>query len=144
MERAAIHRDRKALLRTFLIVIAIILIAVAVALMVDACLSNVKRSSWQLTDPPSGRALHLVVQLSGCDDFQRLTVKESEDAVLIEAYIRQNVRSSCPLILIYEPRTVELSDPVGSRVLQGCNPPSAIYKWPDVSDADCVSSIQSQ
>jgi len=120
----------------------VMLIVVAVSAGIQSCSSNVKRTSWQLTAPPGGSELHLFVQVGGCDKFERFSIKESDQVVLVEAYVRMNVRSACPGLIEFQRRTLQLNTPVGARALHGCNPPSAIYRWPDLPDTDCAALIR--
>ena len=122
------------------IILIIMLMVIAVYAGIQSCFSNVKRTSWRLTAPPSGSELHLAVQVGGCDKFERFSDKDSDQVVLVEAYVRKNVRSSCPDLIEFQRRTLRLSIPIGTRALQGCNPPSAIYRWADVSDTDCAAA----
>lgn len=121
------------------IILIIMLLVVALAIGIQSCSSTVKRTSWWLTALPAGTELQLAVQVGGCDSFERFVVRESSQVVLVKAYVRMNVRSGCPSIIEFQRKTLRLSAPIGTRALQGCNAPSAIYRWPDLSDTDCAA-----
>lgn len=127
--------------RSLLIALIAILLVMTVAAGIQSCFSNVKRTSWKLTAPPSGSELRVVVQVGGCDKFERFSTKESAEFVVVEAYVRKDVRSTCPAVIDFQRRTLRLSAPMGTRALQGCNPPSAIYSWPDLPDTDCAAVV---
>jgi len=121
--------------------LAIMLATAAVAFWIQSP-TSVKRTSWRLTTPASGNELHVAVQVGGCDEFGGFAVRESPQAVVVTAYVREGARTTCPLVIQYQQQTVRLNSPVGARALQGCNPPSAIYgAWPGLRDSDCAAVI---
>lgn len=113
-------------------------------LLVTACSSGT-RTSWQLTAAPADGdvSLQAVVPVGGCDDFDRFEVKETNDSVIVGAYVLQNVRSTCNLSIGKQKETITLSRPLGNRRLQSCNPPSPLYGniFGNLSDDDCRSPI---
>jgi hypothetical protein len=100
------------------------------------------RTSWRLTAPPSGAELHLGVYVGGCDRFDHIAVKERDRVVLVAAYLRHDVRDTCDDILNFEPKTVQLSAPLGDRALHGCNPPNSVYPESGYSDEDCANTYR--
>lgn len=127
-------------------VLALITVA-ALTAAIGEC-ANIDRTSWRLTQPTgeSDTVIHIGVQVGGCDEFERIDVRETEvdvtgrliGVVTIEAFIETGVRSDCPDILLEEEHTVELDEPLGNRPLSGCSPPSARYgSASDPPNDDC-------
>ena len=125
----------------FLLLIVLLVITIAIA--VKSC-SSIKRTSWELAEPPSGHELQISVQVGGCDLFARTSVTETDETVVVEAYVRDDAltASGCDDGIFTERRTVQLQAPLGNRALQGCNPASAVYKLPYLSDSDCAASAE--
>lgn len=124
-----------------LVLLLILLLILTIVIAVKSC-SSVKRTSWELMEPPSGNQLKIGVLVGGCDGFDNISVTENNTAVVVEAYLRHNIRSACPSILNREPKTVQLHAPLGDRALHGCNPPSSVYEMTGQSDRDCTVSVQ--
>jgi hypothetical protein len=101
-----------------------------------------KRTSWKLDGAASGTQLRIAVSLGACDQFNRISVSENDDAVVIKAYIRQGDRSNCNASLNIESKTVQLSAPLGSRALRGCNPESSVYRFYESPDRDCAAETK--
>ena len=123
----------------FLLLVVLLVITIAIA--VKSC-SSIKRTSWELAEPPSGHELQISVQVGGCDLFARTSVTETDARVVVEAYIRDGALSECDDGIFTERRTVQLQAPLGNRALQGCNPASAVHKLPYLSDSDCAASVE--
>jgi len=115
-----------------------VLLVIAAAVAVQAYFSDVTRTSWRLAAPPSGNELQLLVRRGACDRFARFVVQETDRVVRIEAYIHQTTWGACPAVLLSERKTLTLRAPLGTRELQGCNPPSTVYGWIDLADTGCA------
>jgi len=119
----------------------LILVGLAAGVALFAC-GGTDRTSWQPTESPTGSELHIGVYVGGCDSFDTIAIRETDEDVTLQAYVNDNVKTDCPAILNFERRTVELRAPLGSRPLLGCNPSGAIYTLPDdVSNEDCAAAI---
>lgn len=117
-----------------------------VAALSTACGSS-ELTSWQLADEPasSDTTLDVVVMVGGCDEFARFDVRETEEStVTVSAYVNDGAKTNCDDVINLEERTVELRRPLGERVLEGCNPQSALYGAFDrsASNDDCRSSVR--
>jgi len=123
---------------------AIILTVFAALLIFSGCWGwGVERTSWQPTEPPSGTELHIGVWVGGCDSFDTVTVRDTDQDATLQAYIDDNTKSSCDDILRFEPHTVRLREPLLDRSLLGCNPTDAVYKLPEnISNNDCATAIR--
>ncbi len=97
------------------------------------------RTSWRLRAPATGTELQIGVYMGGCDDFEGLSVSETDSVVHIAAYVRAH--DACgDDILLFEPKSVQLSAPLGDRALRGCNPSNSVYKESGYSDNDCAAT----
>ena len=124
----------------WLVPMALVAIVVAFGIYTLAT-ADVKRTSWRLAGPATGTDVQIGVYVGGCDQFERTSVREYDDVVVIDAYIRQGNRGGdvCPDILNSELKTVKLSAPLGSRALRGCNPESSVHKNEGSPNRDCVA-----
>lgn len=93
---------------------------------------------WSVSEQPGGSTLMLHVAAGGgCEEFERLDVQETDEAVTINAYIRHTTPgpdSGCTDELNVHTATVELKKPLGDRTLLGCAPTEIWYVEHDV---DC-------
>lgn len=94
--------------------------------------TNILQSTyWTIEEAPSGAILVLRVAVGGnCEEFERLDVVETEEAVTISATIRHSTpgpNSACDEYLAWHEATVELSQPLGDRELLGCAPEEIWY-----------------
>ena len=97
------------------------------------------RISWRLTAPASGTELQIGVNMGGCDDFEGLLVSETDSVVHIAAYVRAHDPCGDDSLL-FEPKTVRLSAPLGDRALHGCYPSNSVYPESGYSDEDCANT----
>lgn len=123
-----------------LVLIAVVVgsLALAVYLIIPP---DGERTNWRLAEAPAGTELHLDVEIGGCDGFDRFAVLETDTTVTINAYVRNDVRSSCDHGIFVELKVVELEAPVGGRELRGCSPPDAIYGADDSADCSFVRIV---
>lgn len=123
---------------------AIVLVGLAAAFLLSGCWGwGVERTSWQLTEPPSGTELHIGVWVGGCDSFDTMTVRETEEDVSLQGYIGNDTETNCDDILRFDRKTVQLREPLGDRPLLGCNPSDAVYRLPEgTSNEACASAIR--
>jgi hypothetical protein len=84
-----------------------------------ACDGGPERAGWFLAAEPQGATLEIMVERGACDSID-VNVTETNDSVTLSAYAHAGSRHSCPGSLVYEPRTIELRDPLGERELRGC------------------------
>lgn len=74
--------------------------------------------SWQFARA-SGNAVDVLVDHGVCDDGPRATVTETPTTVRID--VRTNVRrDACAAVAVRTPLTVQLTTPLGDRLLSGC------------------------
>jgi hypothetical protein len=100
---------------------------------------TVDRTSWRLTAPPTGAELQIGVLMGACDDLEGMNVSESGSEVHVAAYLRTHPDCGDDVLLV-EPKTVQLSAPLGGRALHGCNPPNSAHKEYGYADDDCAAT----
>jgi hypothetical protein len=122
----------------------VILLGIALAFAAQRCVAGATQTNWELWEPPEGTEFQVAVWVGGCDEYDRMRVMESDEAVLIKAYIRDDVKEGCDDGIFIEEKTVRLDAPLGNRPLMGCNPPGSPYGGgSDPPNDDCVASIVS-
>lgn len=95
------------------------------------------RSDWWLGSPPSGAGLAIVTYVgsSSCNEFDRIEVSESEDAVVVMSYVSRG-GGDCTADDSYRATPVTLDAPLGKRRLEGCTAPPDGNRAGDIPHAD--------
>jgi hypothetical protein len=115
------------------------LLIITAILTLTAC-GGPDRTSWQPSERPEGDELNIAVFVGGCDNFNSVTVRETDEDVTLQAYVDNNVKSSCDDMIRTEQHTVSLRAPLGDRPLLGCNPDDSVYFLPGGrSNENCES-----
>jgi hypothetical protein len=99
---------------------------------------SVERTAWRLSEPPNGRSLELGVFSghSSCLDYDRVEAEETDDSVLIRAYVRYN-GGDCTDDFVTERVKVALDQPLGDRRLDGCTGPAVEWDAFDGGSGEC-------
>lgn len=103
---------------------------IAMALLATGCSASVQAHDWGLTEVEGTRlTLIIVVGSSSCDRFREVTVAESDTTVEITALVTESRKfgMGCTADLTMSTADVELSEPLGERVLVGCQLGEAGY-----------------
>jgi hypothetical protein len=66
--------------------------------------------------------ISISVAHGACDTYERASVDETAEQVTITAFVRHTDKT-CVAILVLEPESVSLAQPLGTRELLGCRAP---------------------
>lgn len=115
-------------------------LGILITLLISACAGgSVDRTAWRLSEPPNGRSLELLIFSghSSCLTYDRVEAEETEDSVLIRAYVHYNGDDGCTDDFVTERVKVQLDQPLGDRKLDGCAGPDVEWDAFDVGSVEC-------
>ncbi|CAA9265334.1 MAG: hypothetical protein AVDCRST_MAG50-3106 [uncultured Acidimicrobiales bacterium] len=89
--------------------------------------SRAEPVEWAVIEEPNGTTYQLRARFGGssCTEFEEWQVEETNARVEVQAIVTftGGADDECTADLVFEPHTLRLSAPLGSRELIGCDPP---------------------
>lgn len=103
---------------------------------------SVRRTEWDLLEPPSASTLSLRIWVgsSSCNELDRVDVTESDDELDVKALVAVDTDAdACTSDLQFVDRVLALDEPLGGRRLVGCRPKDAVASSVTEENGDATS-----